>query len=324
MSFVRHAQVDLQTNLLSAHFSFPRSQSLRDAFEWMITDYYAKASLGRTFEARGILLTGPTRIGKTTEIQKIVADVNDGTTLMPDDRPARFASVTLGGQVTWKDLGIHTLRTGLRYNMETRRTLSQRDYWDRVQFQARAQGVVGIHYDECQHIFTQKAPAARAMILDSFKSLLKQPDWPFMLVLSGIDELAEMIQDEPQLAHLLRPVSFREIKVNQQDDLSELNGLCYAYAERAGHDFSDLASVDFFRRLSLACGNSWGLVVELVISVLMMANGKGVTNLTAELFCDAFTERLELKAGFSPFSIEEYEELFLANKMIDLWNKPKN
>ncbi|MGH1463947.1 MAG: hypothetical protein ACRBBQ_01180 [Cognatishimia sp.] len=46
--------------------------------------------------------------------------------------------------------------------------------------------------------------------------------------------LGERIQEEPQLAHLLKPVSFTEINVHRQVDLNELNSLCHAYAERAG------------------------------------------------------------------------------------------
>lgn len=321
MSFVKHSRVDLQQNLYSAHYSFPRSQNLREAFEWMITDYYSKAALGGPFEARGILLTGPSRIGKTTEIRKILSEVNDGLTLMPDGRPARFVSVTLGGKITWKDLGIHTLRTGLKYPMEHRRALSQRDYWDRVQYQAQAQGVVGIHYDECQHIFSNKGQESRAMILDSFKSLLKQPDWPFMLVLSGIGQLADRIQQEEQLAHLLRPISFREIHIHQQDCLDELNSLCHSYAERAGHDFSEIGTIDFYRRLCLACGNSWGLVVELLIATLIRVDDEQAKKILTQHFCSAFTERLNLAPGFSPFSVDDYEELFFAKKMFELWNK---
>jgi hypothetical protein len=323
MSFVRHDQVDLQKNLFAAHYEFRRSQRLRGAFEWMITDYYSKALLERPFEARGVLLTGPTRIGKTTETRRILAELNDGTTLMPDGRPARIASVTLDGQISWKDLGIHTLRTGLRYPMEERRNYNQRNYWEKVQAQAQKQGVFGIHYDECQHIFTNRKPEARAMILDSFKTLLKQPDWPFMLVLSGTGKLGERIQEEPQLAHLLRPVSFTEINVHRQDDLNELNSLCHAYAERAGHDFTEIGTVDFYRRFSLACGNSWGLAAELMIAVLLIAHDKSIDVLSTAMFCEAFTERLELQPGFSPFSVEDYEELFLAQKMIELWSRSK-
>jgi len=77
---------------------------------------------------------------------------------MPDGRPARTVSVTPDGQICRKDLGIHTLRTGLRYPMEERRNFNQRNYWEKVQAQAQAQDVVAIRYDEFQHIFTNRQP----------------------------------------------------------------------------------------------------------------------------------------------------------------------
>ncbi len=44
-----------------------------------------------------------------------------------------------------------------------------------------------------------------------------------MLVLSGIRQLTDRIQREEQLAHFLRPTSFREIHIHQQNCLDELN-----------------------------------------------------------------------------------------------------
>lgn len=207
--------------------------------EWMVTDYYGKSTLNRPFKARGLLVTGPLRIGKTTEIRRQLDSLNDGNTKMPDGRPAHFASVVLKGLLSWKDLGIHTLREGLDYPTEGR--LTQREVWDRVLIQARGQGAIGIHYDECQRIFPKTTGEARAMILDSFKSLLKQPEWPLMLILSGVDSLVHHITSKEQLAYLMRPISFIEISLYRPDDLAELVSLCHAYADKAGLDF--LASI---------------------------------------------------------------------------------
>lgn len=88
---------------------------------------------------------------------------------------------------------MHTLNTGLKSPATGR--LTQRQVWDRVVLQAKLQGVVGIHYDECQHIFSSGADA-RAKTLDSFKSLLKQSEWPLMLILSGVDTLAHHVISE--------------------------------------------------------------------------------------------------------------------------------
>ncbi|RWR26039.1 hypothetical protein D2T29_21405 [Sinirhodobacter populi] len=317
MSFVNTKTAQAFADLRDAHYAFPRAQRLREGFEWMLTDYWSKASLGRRFEARGLLVTGPSRTGKSADIEHLLAEVNNGETTMPDGRPAKIVSVMLAGTMTWKDLGVDTLREGLRF--PTRGKMTQTEIWDMVGFQARAQGVHGIHYDECQHIFPRKSNEGRAMILDSFKSLLKNPDWPLMLVLSGVDELVRHIASEEQLAYLLRPVHFDEISLQRTEDQQEVNTLCFAYADKAGLDFSSLSTLDFFRRLACACGNRWGLVIELLIDACVGARNAADTALKSEHFCTAFTARTGLAQGYSPFSIENFEPLFKGEKMFELW-----
>ncbi|WP_164887681.1 ATP-binding protein [Paenirhodobacter populi] len=321
MSFVNTNTAQAFADLRGAHYTFPRAQKLREGFEWMLTDYWSKALLGRRFEARGLLVTGPSRTGKSAEIEHLLAKVNDGETAMPDGRPAKIVSVMLAGTMTWKDLGVHTLREGL--HLPTRGKMTQTEIWDMVGFQARAQGVHGIHYDECQHIFPRKSVEGRAMILDSFKSLLKNPDWPLMLVLSGVDELVGHIASEEQLAYLLRPVQFQEISLQRSEDRHELNSLCFAYADKAGVDFSGLSTLDFFRRLTCACGNRWGLVIELLIDACVEAQTATATALTPKHFCRAFTARTGLTPGYSPFSIETFEPLFKGEKMFELWENKR-
>ncbi|MGH6763975.1 MAG: AAA family ATPase [Phyllobacterium sp.] len=309
--------------LQGAHYAFPRADALRQGMEWMITDYYSKAALCRPFEGRGLLVTGPSRIGKSTEIRKLLKEVNDGATIMPDGRPARIVSVVLKGLLTWKDLGIHTLHEGLEYPIAAGR-LTQREVWDRVVAQARVQGVIGIHYDECQHIFPKTKCQGRAMILDSFKSLLKQPEWPLTLILSGVDSLVHHITSEEQLTYLLRPISFSEIGLHREADLQELHNLCHTYAEKAGVDFTDLASLDFYHRLTCACANRWGLVIELLIEAFLISIDTGEGKVTRQHFCTAFTRQIGLHEGYSPFSIDDYQKLFKAQKIFEILEKRRS
>ncbi|MEM1361258.1 MAG: TniB family NTP-binding protein [Pseudomonadota bacterium] len=321
MSFVDMEKAQVLMQLRDAHYAFPRAAKLREGFEWILSDYWSKAALEAPFEARGLLVTGPSRTGKTVEIAHQLSQLNDGSTRMPDDRPVRIASVMLSGTMSWKDLGMKTLLDGLR--MESRGKMTQRKIWNMVSFQARAQGVHGIHYDECQHIFPRSADA-RKMLLDSFKTLLKNPEWPLMLVLSGVDELVEYVNEEEQLAWLLRPVVFNEIVLASHADQHELNCLCYAYSEHVELDFANLSSLDFFRRLSIACANRWGLVIELLIDACVEAKTRGQIALSKDNFCRALTKKTCLPSGYSPFSIEDYERLFKGEKMFDLWEKQRS
>ncbi|MEJ2002715.1 MAG: ATP-binding protein [Maritimibacter sp.] len=324
MSFVNHSVATTLAALKDLHYTFPRETELSEGFEWIITDYWAKASTNKDFEARGLLVTGPSRVGKTSEIKHVLNKVNDGSTIMPDGRPAHIVSVTLAGRLSWKDLGVHTLRKGLRFPTQGKSRMTQRQIWDMVGYQAREQGVHGIHYDECQHIFPANNEANRAMLLDSFKSLLKDPDWPFMLILSGVDELVHHIGSDEQLAFLLRPVRFREISFGRNEDVHELNRLCFAYADKAGVDFTPLSSTDFYRRLSCATANRWGRAIELVIEALIDAVEQGDKTISSAHFCRAFTSTLGLPPGYSPFSVDDFEPLFAGETVFKLWEKHRS
>ena len=102
MTFINPAKVAVLAKLKDMHYQFPRAVDLCEGLQDAVEDYSAKASLGKVFEARGLLVTGPSRIGKTTEIRKLIDAFNASDTMMPDGRPAKIASVMLKGILTWK------------------------------------------------------------------------------------------------------------------------------------------------------------------------------------------------------------------------------
>lgn len=67
----------------------------------------------------------------------------------------KIVSIGLAGTMGWKDLGVHTLREGFRLPVGGR--MIRRELWDMIGFQAREQGIHGIHYDEGQHIRPRKS-----------------------------------------------------------------------------------------------------------------------------------------------------------------------
>ncbi|MEQ6202268.1 hypothetical protein ABMC88_04360 [Sulfitobacter sp. HNIBRBA2951] len=118
---------------------------------------------------------------------------------------------------------------------------------------------MGVHFDECQHIFSGKSASVRKIILDSFKSLLKRTDWPLMLILSGVNELTEYVSEEEQLSYLLWLVIFAEIRPNNTLDIKEIRGLCHLYAGKADVGFPEkLSTPDFMKRLAFCSAIRWG------------------------------------------------------------------
>jgi hypothetical protein len=211
--------------------------------------------------------------------------------------------------------------TLLNYPLKGRH--SQADIWEKVIKCAELQGVVGIHFDECQHVFTKDGNQTNQQILDSFKTLLKESRWPLMLILSGIPSLALQIAKEEQLALLLRTVHFKTIDLSQQADMDELLQLTFTYAEKAGLDFSPLATKDFLERLSFACCDRWGLVIEMLIEAFTHCQIVGETVCSIETFSHAYAKTYSTPLGYSPFTMNNYRDSFDQGKLMQALNRAK-
>jgi hypothetical protein len=209
----------------------------------------------------------------------------------------------------------------LNYPLNGHRTQCQ--IWDLVIKNAKLQGVVGIYFDECQHVFTENGKRTNQQILDSFKTLLKDSRWPLVLILSGIPSLASHIAKEEQLSRLLRTVRFTEIDLTRNSDTEEMLQLTFSYAKKAGLSFDGLASTEFLDRLTFACCNRWGLVIELLIEAFTVASIKGDKVCTIEHFSQAFANTYSTPLGYSPFTMPNYREAFDHATLMEMLEKTK-
>lgn len=324
MSFVYQDTVSIYAPLKAAVYPFARAKEIEDALKWCMTDYYAGVMSGEQFDAHGLLITGKSRVGKTREIARLVKKFNSSNTLMPDGRPGLIISCSLLGRVTWRDLGNATLEA-LGYPAQGRG--SQAHIWRLVRDQAKRNGVVGIHFDECQHMFSDTGDVANRAVLDSFKALLKEPTWPMILILSGVPDLAKHIEkekpteDRRQLRFLLRPIHFEMI--NPSRDITEVNEMVYSYAEKAGVSFDNLSTMDFLQRLVHAGAYRWGLVIELLRWALTICVEAGEGNVSIDHFVGAFSRIYGLPPGFSPFTIRDFQDAFSEDKLIEILNRDR-
>ncbi len=311
MSFLNREKIEIAKRLKAAHLDFPRAEELKVAFQKCVEEYYVSQDIGG-MEVRGLVVTGQSRVGKSRELKKLIKDFNASETLMPDGRPAKVVSCLLSGRVTFKDLGIKTLKA-LGYDLQGTRT--QEYIWGKVTHQAKGQGVIGIHYDECQHVFHDGAKSNR-FFLDSFKSMMKESGWPLMMILSGVPSLAKYIQSYEQLRNLVDPIHFSTIKLRR--DRVQLVELLYAYADQVDIDIEELVTPEFLARLDHACSHRWGLVIELLIETLIEAKLKGKTKLEVKDFAKQFALKTGTSKSYSPFTAPDFLEAFDPERLLDL------
>lgn len=164
MSFINKQEAQITGPLKAAHCELSRAAALREEFSWCVTDYYTKAASGKAFEANGLLVTGESRVGKTRELKHLISEFSAANEIMPDGRPARIVHCLLSGKVTWKDLGKRAA-AALDYPIDSKYR-DQNYIWKKVVDQARRQGVIGINFDECQHVFSNGGEKTNPTMLD--------------------------------------------------------------------------------------------------------------------------------------------------------------
>ncbi|NDV52001.1 ATP-binding protein [Salipiger sp. PrR003] len=317
--FIIPSLANLNADLAQRHFPLARGEELQQTFAQLFSRHLGRLRSGKGFEARSLLVTGLSGSGKTAEISDMLDRFNKSAVPMPDGKQVRFASCVLEAKGSWKDLGRKTLHAlGYPITNKTRRT--QFEIWDLVIKQAKLQGVIGIYYDEAQHIMRGKSDAEVLSVLDAFKTLMKSHDWPLMLILSGVPELGDYVQREPQLDRLMTRIEFQEIDLSSApghpaQDYETLNEIVGSYAISAGLNVdAGLPTGDFLHRLATAGAFRWGLVIDLVVDAVALAVAKREGVIERSDFVAAWCEKTGMNQLATPFTHDSYERMFRRDK----------
>lgn len=232
---------------------------------------------------------------------------------LPSGLPARIVTCKLDSKIGWKGLGAMTLHK-LDYNIAQNSRATQIQIWNRVVTQTRDQGVVGIYYDEAQHMFRSKSESECLAVLDALKTLMKSHEWPLMLILSGVPELAGYVREEPQLFRLLNQHEFREVSL--PEDYQIIHEIVGSFAISSAIGLAeDLASEDFYHRLATAAGFRWGLIIEIVGLAIMEAQQKHHPQLSRDHFTDAWAEKAKMLRVATPFTHPHYVSMFPKDRL---------
>jgi hypothetical protein len=289
-------------------YPLPRAEKLTADLKDIFSDHLGNLGHGGHFEAEGILVTGRSGSGKTKELDSLVCRFNASGARLPDGRPARIAKCLLKGVGGWKAVGTCTAKA-IGYPIGPKSKLTQYEIWEIVVREARLRGIVGVHFDEVQHIFHKKAEADRLAILDAFKTLMKSHEWPLMLIFSGIPELEDHIQADGQLYRLLRVLPFED--VNLPEDYQSIHEIVGSYALDAGIEVdADLMTEDFLRRLSAAGAHRWGLIIKIAMQSITEAQKAGADRLERKHFVAWWTAKTKGAPAASPFLHRDFETIF--------------
>ncbi|GGL81665.1 ATP-binding protein [Wenxinia marina] len=307
MSFVIDEIVSSRQSLSWRTFPLRRAEELKANIARIFSQHLGDLKQDIGFESQCLVVTGEPGSGKTKEVKHQIAQFNDGRIPLPDGKPSRMVSCLLDAKGGWKDLGSTTLRS-LGYPIENLSRHTQASITAKIVDHAKRCGVVGMYFDEAQHILRSKNETNRHVILDSFKTLMKSQDWPLMLILTGVPELMGYVQEEPQLHRLVTHQTFPDLELPA--DLGVINDIVQSAAIESQIEVSDdVMTRDVYIRLATAGAFGWGLVIGLVIDACEAARVREAGVLERRDFAAAWCGKVASSRGLNPFTHDAYDKV---------------
>ena len=294
-------------DLRSAYMPTEAYRKLEKNFHWLLDQRRADLEEGITSNVRGIVLIGQSGSGKTTAIRELIRQNQALISSNPEDEICEFVGLQVPSPATMKFVGAATLHAlGYPYSREQTGPV----VWGLVKRQLKQRRTLFLHLDEAQDLARYQTDKERQAVVNTLKSLMENSQWPVGLILTGMPDLKNIINQDAQLARRLYP-----IEIDGLHDLRHAEpviALVKGYARRAGITMSeDLSSENFARRLIHAADYEFGLLAELAVQSITEAIT--TVGLSVELninhFGEVFYARTAAVDGLNPFIAEDFTRI---------------
>ncbi|MCC5960483.1 MAG: AAA family ATPase [Rhodobacteraceae bacterium] len=251
----------------------------------MLAQFVSSRLADTHFEGRGLVLTAGTRSGKSHDIKHLLKGFAENPSALPGGLERKYARISLRTTTAWKHLGSALLKASGYFSDLDHRSSDM--IWRRTEDQLKRKGIFIVHIDESQHTMHDKSPKEIKTILDGLKDLMKRPEWPILLILSGIPTLLQHLNESDELIALLEPISYSDIAYNQQN-LEEADGIMCSYGAAAKLDVSGARDEDTYNRMIHGTARRWGRFIEMVIQSMAHAKAAGKTDLSRTDLAETF------------------------------------
>lgn len=306
----RIAKSQALSTVWRGYYPLPRDEWLKSELEdlvdgFILTQAEAEAkdepATGRLGEGRSVVVLGPSGTGKTRALHRVFAGMREFDGYMRRDGTSILLSVVAPSPCRLKLLG-HTLLRALGY--ETARDLRENVVWDLVRHQLRVRNVRFIWIDELQHLFQSAHAGEVQKVLDTLKALMQTPDWPVWLILSGLPQIADVIETDVQIRR--RCAILRFLPLSLVEDRKAITSIFSLYSTRAKVRPRQPPEDEFFLRLLHASHGAAGLMIELVQDAVVTAVREKAAEVEPAHFASVYRRRTGCPDDRNVFLVEDW------------------
>lgn len=282
----------------------PEFNKLDACFQRHIEQRRADEADGEVFKARGLMLVGQSGSGKTTAIRELIRKHRALIATDPSEEFCEYIGLQVPSPATMKYVGAATLRAlGYPYSGNKQGPA----IWDQVKVQLKLRGTKFLGFDEAQDLARYQTDKERQSVVNTLKSLTENSVWPVGLVLSGMPELKDIVNQDAQLARRLDPIEIG--RLNSTTDAGLVVNIVKKYASRGQLDVdSSVQNEAFAMRLMHAADYQFGLLAEIIVFAVSHAlfNEGDRTVLGLRHFSDVYAERNGADDWMNVFLADDY------------------
>ncbi|MBW9051163.1 TniB family NTP-binding protein [Rhizobium mesosinicum] len=177
------------------------------------------------------------------------------------NRKQIFLKVRTPAKCSTKALGIEIL---LQAGYPIRRTtITEIEVWRLVREQLQRREIRIIHLDETQHVLKEKDLRGRTHTQNTIKSLMQNIDWPIWLIMSGIPDMLQLVENDTdqQMGRRTRVLHVGEM---DDSDIPFLKAVMKAVAAKVGYKLAFPITANFMSRLLHAGIYRQGMLIQLI------------------------------------------------------------
>jgi len=309
-------RIEVMQRVRGAYFRHPKHEEVAEhvdeLLEHLLEHTDARVECGSE-EASGIAVIGESGAGKSTMLRRIFLE-----------HPAFPRYGVIGSRcplVTVKPEGACTLD---RFAIDTLRKLGmpvqavprqEQRLAHMVRGQLRLMGVKVLHIDEAHHI-TQPANSIQIKkILNTFKCLMIDDEWPIGLILSGIPELRQVLEGERQVARRLAFVPLAGLTI--ASDARKVGKIVQQLAGLAKLGISAVHADALAPRIIHAGGYQLGCAIERIHEAIRLRLKRNLRRLSTDTpspdplilddFATAYARKTGVEAEDNPFLAHDWE-----------------
>lgn len=282
----------------------PEFNKLDACFQKHIEQRRADEADGEAFRARGLMLIGQSGSGKTTAIRELIRKHSGLITTDPSQEACEYIGLQVPSPATMKFVGAATLRAlGYPYSGNKQGPA----IWDQVKVQLKLRGTKFLGFDEAQDLARYQTDKERQSVVNTLKSLMENSVWPVGLVLSGMPDLKDIVNQDAQLARRLDPIEIG--RLHSIADTGAVIKIVKKYASRARLKVDgSVQNEAFAMRLVHAADYQFGLLAEIIVLAVSHAlfSEGGDATLEMRHFADVYAERNGADDWMNIFIADDY------------------